>query len=91
MNVTDSKRLTPPQIAAILGCKVQKVRFWIETGELKAVNYATNRNGIKPRWKVRPEDFEAFERSREVQPVNKPGPRKGSKRRLITQPAKEYV
>jgi hypothetical protein len=55
--------LTPNQIAKSRGIGVMKVLGWIESGELKAVNYATKRGGL-PRWKIAPESLAEFEKLR---------------------------
>lgn len=54
---------TPPQYAESRGVNVRKVLWWIETGELQAVNFATKRSGRK-RWKLSQESIAAFEQAR---------------------------
>jgi excisionase family DNA binding protein len=56
-------RLTPPEVAALLGVSVLKVRAWIEAGELRAVNGATVTTG-RPRWLIDPAALAEFEASR---------------------------
>lgn len=55
--------LTPPQVARERGIKPAKVLAFIASGELEAVNHATNRGG-KPRWLISRAALDAFERSR---------------------------
>jgi hypothetical protein len=61
------KKLTPPQLAALWGIDVQKVLHWVKTGELKAINLATDRNG-RARYAIDVADIAIFEASRSVQP-----------------------
>lgn len=49
--------LTPPQAAKILGCSAEHVGRFISQGQLKATNTSF---GNRPRWKISPEDFQAF-------------------------------
>lgn len=73
---------TPNELAPLLRVSPDKVRRWIESGELQAVNTATARCG-RPRYVVLPEHLEAFTRQRSAaQP--KPTPRR---RRRV---AKDY-
>lgn len=50
---------TPPEIAAQLGVEPEKVRDWIERGELIAVNIAARTTG-RPRWRISTEEFQHF-------------------------------
>ncbi len=54
---------TPPNIAEMLGIKVDKVHAWIHAGELKAVNIAQKRSG-RPRWRILDEHLHEFLQSR---------------------------
>jgi len=58
------RALSPQQVAARYGIAAIKVRRWIETGELGAVNVATRLGGKKPRWRVPAEALAEFERRR---------------------------
>jgi excisionase family DNA binding protein len=60
-------KLTPPQLARRLGVKPDKILTWIRTGELRAVNLATRRDG-RPRWLIDEADIAVFEASRQAQP-----------------------
>lgn len=53
--------LTPPEVAKRLRVSVAKVRHWIASGALRATNVSQSR---EPRWRVRAEWLETFERSR---------------------------
>ena len=61
----DRQYLTPPQLAERWGVSPEKVYAFIRSGELRAINLATQRGG-RPRYAISYEDAEAFERSREV-------------------------
>jgi hypothetical protein len=58
--------LTPNQVARERGVRVQKVRGWIETGELLAVDHAARRGGRR-RWRVSRQALDDFDRSRSNQ------------------------
>lgn len=67
--------LTPPQLARKWGVNVEKVLHWIHSGELAAINVATRLNGQRPRFRIRPQDAELFEKSRATAPAPKPARR----------------
>ena len=69
--IATSRYSTPPQLAKRYGVDPTKILHWIKTGELRAINLATDRNG-RPRYRIAPADLAAFEVSRAVQP---PAPR----------------
>lgn len=58
-----SRYLTPPEVAARFRVKVTTIREWIVDGRLKALN--VSQQG-RPKYRIRPVDLEAFERSLEV-------------------------
>jgi excisionase family DNA binding protein len=62
-----SRYLTPPEIAKRYGVDEHKVHHWIQTGELPAVNVATNTGG-RPRYRISPSDLAIFELARTVGP-----------------------
>jgi len=62
--------LTPPQIARQLGVDAAKVIRWIGSGELVGVNVATSTGG-RPRWRVAPEELEAFLGRRRATPATR--------------------
>lgn len=55
--------LTPGDVACRTGSSVDTVLNWIRTGFLKASDVAT---GERPRYVIRPEDYQSFLRSRAV-------------------------
>lgn len=67
MSSDPARYLTPPEIAARLGCKAETVCGWIKSGELKAINLA-RRGAMKPRFRISPESLAAFELARSVVP-----------------------
>lgn len=73
--VRQRQKLTPPQLAKQWGVSTGKVLHWITSGELRAINAATNPTGDRPRYLIDVTDVESFERSRAaVSP--KPAPQK---------------
>lgn len=44
--------------------KPEKVLAWIHSGQLRALNLATDPNSPRPRWRILVADLEAFEQSR---------------------------
>lgn len=67
MSRDPNRYLTPPEVAARLGCKAETVIGWIRNGELRALNVA-RRGTMKPRYRVSPEALELFELTRAVVP-----------------------
>ena len=57
------RKLSVPQVAGRFGVSEDKVRRWIASGELKAMNGATKPNG-RPRYLIDQDDLLAFERAR---------------------------
>lgn len=60
--------LTPPEIAKLLRVSNAKLLGWIRRGELTAINVG---NCHRPRFRISPDDLDAFLKSREVQPTPK--------------------
>ncbi|HUT90879.1 MAG TPA: helix-turn-helix domain-containing protein [Thermoguttaceae bacterium] len=58
-------KLTPPQLARHLSVSPEKIHAWIRSGELRAVNIATNPKGRR-RYVIDPADVEAFEARRSI-------------------------
>jgi hypothetical protein len=56
---------TPRQLSRYLRVSVERVRGWIERGELGAINTAPTRCG-RPRYIILPHHLEEFERGRRV-------------------------
>ena len=65
------QKITPPQLAREWGIATDKVLNWIRSGELRAVNAATKRNGV-PRYLIDRDDIAAFERARAAAPSPSP-------------------
>jgi hypothetical protein len=61
---------TPNELARLLRVSPDRVRGWIQRGELKAVNTATARCG-RPRYVVLPHHLAEFERDRSAGPAPK--------------------
>jgi hypothetical protein len=59
--------LTPPAVAKALAVHPQKVRSFIESGELEAFNLAAKRCG-RPRYRITPAALNAFLERRKVVP-----------------------
>jgi hypothetical protein len=57
--------LTPPEVAEQLGAAPETVVGWINSGQLKGANLATDH---RPRYVVEPDDLTAFLKSRQPQP-----------------------
>ena len=55
--------LSPPKVAELLGVGVAKIHYWIEAGELEAVNLASD-HGKRPRWGVSLDSVERFKERR---------------------------
>lgn len=56
--MTLERTYRPQDIAEHLGVGVYKVMGWIRRGELKAYNISNS--AIKPRWRIKLSDVEAF-------------------------------
>lgn len=63
---------TPPKLAKHWRVSVNKILYWIDAGELVAINMAANTDGKHPRWRISQEAVETFERRRSaVEPAKK--------------------
>ena len=58
--------LKPKEYAKDLGVSVNKVRGWIDGGELNAINVG---DAVRPQFRIRQADVEAFEKSRSTKQV----------------------
>jgi Uma2 family endonuclease len=65
--IRSKTKLTPPELAKQWGVDVAKILHWVKSGELKAINIATDRNG-RARYAIDVADIAIFEASRSVQP-----------------------
>ena len=63
-------RLSPLEVAGRLGVGEVKVRRWIELGQIRAVDVATQPGpGRRRRWRIAVEDLAAFETARSNGPL----------------------
>lgn len=61
---------SPAEIARDRGVRLSKVRAWIASGELEAVNVAEKTGpGFRPRWRVSADALAAFDRARSSKPT----------------------
>jgi hypothetical protein len=67
MPATERRKHTVPQLARIWGVSTNKVLEFVRSGELRAVNLASQRS-TRPRYAIDIADIEAFEKSRQVVP-----------------------
>ena len=58
-----TETLTPPQLARIWGVAAEKVTALIHSGQLKAINLATDPTG-RPRFRIYMSEVERFEAAR---------------------------
>tara|TARA_A100001391_G_scaffold193970_1_gene169838 strand:- start:99 stop:329 length:231 start_codon:yes stop_codon:yes gene_type:complete len=58
--------ITPPQAAKLLRVHPDKVVAWINSGELVAMNLATDPNGLRPRWRIARTELEKFLAKRQL-------------------------
>lgn len=72
-------KLSPPQLAALWGVSRHKIIGWIRSGELRAINAATNADGERPRYLVDADAVAAFERARSVVEPKQPTKRRRPK------------
>ncbi len=84
---TTRTKLTVPQLARLWAVDPHKIRCWILSGELKAINGAKDPNSRRPRYLIDVADIRAFEEAREVIPAC-PHPRARRNRRSTV---KQYV
>lgn len=73
--LTPGRGLTTAEVAQRYRVSEDKVRAWIKSGKLKAIDTSDVRCG-KPRFVVLPEQLAEFERSRSTAPTPKPKPRR---------------
>jgi excisionase family DNA binding protein len=63
--------MTPRELARLLRVSPDRVRAWIATGELPALNVARHRCG-RPRFVILPHHLAEWERMRQAAPPAKP-------------------
>jgi excisionase family DNA binding protein len=67
--------LTPNEAAKLLRVSANRVRSWIKTGELGAIDTAQTRCG-RPRYVILPHHLAEFERRRQAAPPPRPAKRR---------------
>lgn len=67
----ERRKLTPRAVARQYGVAADKVLHWINTGQLRAFNGATDPDGQRPRWLIDVDDLSAFEERRAATPSPK--------------------
>ena len=72
-STTQRTKLTPPELARRWGVSPSKIIAWIKSGELPAINAATNRSG-RPRYLIDIADLVIFENRRSA--AQTPAPRR---------------
>jgi hypothetical protein len=75
MKDTGKNGMTPRDVARRYRVSPDRVRAWIKSGQLGAINTAATRCG-RPRFVVLPHHLEQFEKGRTVSPPPKPTPRR---------------
>ena len=65
------RALTPPQVAEQYGVSPDKIRGWIVSGQLRAIDVSTRPGVGRPRWRIHPTDLIVFENSRAARPPAK--------------------
>lgn len=65
-----TRALTPQQVADQYAVSADRVRAWISSGELRAVDVSQRRGG-RPRWRITPDALAAFEAARSTSPTPK--------------------
>jgi hypothetical protein len=78
----DTRAISPNAYARRLGVNVHKIISFIRSGELQALNLATDRAG-RPRWKLTAEAIANFERRRAALPQPKLSRRRRKKDNVI--------
>jgi excisionase family DNA binding protein len=63
LNLFDRSWLTPPELASELGVSPDKILYWINSGELRAVNVTKARSG-RPRYRIDRPAIEEFKKLR---------------------------
>jgi hypothetical protein len=72
------QKMTPPKLAKLWGVSPDKILTWIRSGELRAVNVATDSNS-RPRYLIDQRAIEQFEATRLVEPVHRTTRRKSNR------------
>jgi excisionase family DNA binding protein len=78
---TPGRGLTPRELARLLRVSADRIRAWIQAGELGAVDTSRRRCG-RPRYVILPHHLAAWERGRQAA---NPPPRPTRRRKSITE------
>ena len=73
--------LTPAKVAERWGIPTDKVRAYIASGQLRAVDFALRPNGKRPRWRIPLDAIAEFEQRRSSKP---PIPKPQRRRKAAT-------
>jgi excisionase family DNA binding protein len=68
MTAATKRKMTPPEVAKLWGVSLDKITYWIASGDLRAIDASTKR-GQRPRYLIDSSDLEAFEKSRAIVPA----------------------
>ncbi len=74
--------MTLPEVARHLRVRPNKVLGWVRSGELRGYDVTARQGGRRPKYRVNPEDLEAFIRRRSVTPSVPRGRPAGPRRRI---------
>jgi hypothetical protein len=84
--MTTEQTLTPPQLARRWGVAAEKVNALIRSGQIRALNLATDPRG-RPRYRIYVSEILRFEDSRASKP---PVPKQRRRRREVLETAGQY-
>lgn len=87
--MVDNRYFTVQQAAEWLGVDDEQVLGWIHSGQLKAVNVASNPRSKRPRWRIAEADLARFLLSRQ-HPASLPSPTIAATQKR-PRPAKQHV
>jgi excisionase family DNA binding protein len=79
---SETRGYTPRELARLLRVSADRVRAWIASGELGAINTAPHRCG-RPRYVVLPHHLAEWEKRRQVTTAPKPAPRRKHQAEII--------
>jgi hypothetical protein len=74
--------LTLPEVARHLRVRPNKVLGWVRSGELRGYDVTARQGGRRPKYRVNPEDLEAFIQRRAIMPPTPKGRPPGPRRRI---------
>ncbi|MBX3447951.1 MAG: helix-turn-helix domain-containing protein [Planctomycetaceae bacterium] len=83
--------LTVQQIAEAKQVDIETVKYWIVSKQLAATNVCRTPGGKKPRWRILPEDFDAFLATRGNRPAAAQQAQAAKPRRKQIATSKEWV